>query len=243
MAPDQVSRLKIPEEMTGVVLPSVNPSGRSIFFAAREKAEDEGGKVMKSVEFRPVQTPSGKEVANFRFEKPEMDIVLRYNTESGLVVPSSFSSGITPLSSLTSAVSASDARSKLGVYWFNGKEYVKVFGAVNPEDQTITVRSALPGSYQIRSLSRAPGVSFGVKKCPTINHPKRRRRTTTWSSLDNPKDSSWRQDLHSPALVAEMSGHADSRYVAVGTQGRRRNHPSIRLPDEPRKRLSTERYW
>ena len=32
VAPDQVSRLKIPAEMTGVVLPSGNPSGRSIFF-------------------------------------------------------------------------------------------------------------------------------------------------------------------------------------------------------------------
>lgn len=209
VAPDQVSRLKIPAEMTGVVLPSGNPSGRSIFFAARERAQDEGGKVMKSVEFRPVQTPSGEEVANFRFEKPEMDIVLRYDTESGLVVPSSFKgSGITPLSSLASAVSASDARSKLGVYWFNGKEYVKVFGTVNPEDQTITVRSALPGSYQIRSLVRTDGVSFGVKEMSNkvITPNGDGLNDYVVFTLDNPKDSSFSGKIYdlTGALVAEM---------------------------------------
>ncbi|MBI4350129.1 MAG: gliding motility-associated C-terminal domain-containing protein [Elusimicrobia bacterium] len=209
VAPDQVSRLKIPAEMTGVVLPSGNPSGRSIFFAAREKTEDEGGKVMKSVEFRPVQSPSGEEVANFRFEKPELDIVLRYDTESGQVVPGSFKgSGVTALASLASAVSASDARSKLGVYWFNGKEYVKVFGTVNPEDQTITVRSALPGSYQIRSLARAEGVSFGVKemsnKVITPNGDGLNDYVTF--TLDNPKDSSFSGKIYdlTGALVAEM---------------------------------------
>lgn len=209
VAPDQVSRLKIPAEMNGVVAPSGNPSGRPLFFAARDKAQDEGGKIMKSVEFRPVQAPTGEELANFRFEKPEMDIVLRYDTESGQVVPSSFKgSGIKPLSSLASSVSASDARSKLGVYWFNGKEYVKVFGTVNPEDQTITVRSALPGSYQIRSLVRTEGVSFGVKEMSNkvITPNGDGLNDYVVFTLDNPKDSSFSGKIYglTGALVAEM---------------------------------------
>ncbi|MDO8806674.1 MAG: gliding motility-associated C-terminal domain-containing protein [Elusimicrobiota bacterium] len=209
VAPDQVSRLKIPAGMTGVVLPAGNPSGRPIFFAARERAQDEGGKIMKSVEFRPVQAPDGGELADFRFEKPETDIVLRYDTESGQVVPSSFKgSGISQLSSLASSVRASDARTKLGVYWFNGKEYVKVFGTVNPEEQTITVRSALPGSYQIRSLVRAGGVSFGVKEMSNkvITPNGDGLNDYVVFTLDNPKDSSFSGKIYdlTGALVAEM---------------------------------------
>lgn len=209
VAADQVSRLKIPAEMAGVVLPAGNPSGRSIFFAARDKVQDEGGKVLKSVEFRPIQTPTGGELADFHFEKPEMDIVLRYDTEDGKVVPSGFkASGINPLSSLSASVNASDARTKLGAYWFNGREYVKVFGTVNPEDQTITVRSALPGSYQIRALQRTDGVSFGVKEMSNkvITPNGDGKNDYVVFTLDNPKDSSFSGKIYdlTGALVAEM---------------------------------------
>lgn len=209
LAPDQVSRLKIPVDMAGVVVPGGNPSGNPLFFAARDNAADEGGKIMKSVEFRPVQAPTGAELAGFRLDSPEMDIVLRYDTEDGRVIPSSLKgTGIQPQASLSAAVRASEAPAGLGVYWFNGKEYVKVFGDVNPGDQTITVRSALPGSYQIRSLARALGVNFGIREMSNkaITPNGDGLNDYVVFTLDNPGDAAVSGKIYnlSGAAVAEM---------------------------------------
>lgn len=209
LAPDQVSRLKIPVDMAGVVMPGGNPSGKPLFFAARDNAADEGGKIMKSVEFRPVQAPTGAELAGFRLDSPEMDIVLRYDTEDGRVIPSSFKgSGIAPQAALASSVRASEAPAGLGVYWFNGREYVKVFGDVNQDEQTITVRSAMPGSYQIRSLARASGVNFGVREMSNkaITPNGDGRNDYVVFTLDNPGDAAVSGRIYnlSGAAVAEM---------------------------------------
>ena len=215
VAPDQVSRLKIPADMTGALDAAGNSSGRRLFLAAREKAGDVGGKVIKSVDFRPVQAPTGGEVADRRFAKPEADIVLRYDVVNGVVVPSGYkgsspaSAGDSqPLSSLTAAVNASDARTKLGAYWFNGKEYVKVYGTVDPVAQTITVRSALPGSYQIRSLQRTDGINFGIKEMSNkvITPNGDGLNDYVVFTLDNPRDSLFSGKIYdlSGALVAEM---------------------------------------
>lgn len=215
VAPDQVSRLRIPAEMSGVVTPAGNPAGRPLFFAAQERSQDEGGKVMKSVEFAAIQAPNGSELAGFRLERPAMDIVLRYDTENGQVVPSSVKAAASgegapaALASLApSSVRASEADTKLGVYWFNGREYVKVFGTVNPEEQTITVRSALPGSYQIRSLVRTGGVSFDVKEMSNkvITPNGDGFNDYVVFTLDNPRDSAFGGKIYdlTGALVAEM---------------------------------------
>lgn len=214
LAPDQVSRLKIPAELSGVVAAGGNPSGHPIFFAARERTTDEGGKIMKSVEFAPVQAPGGGVLAGFRVDSPDMDIVLRYDTLNGQVVPSGVktaaAAGLAPSQSAPPAsyVPAEDAAGALGVYWFNGSEYVKVFGSVNPADQTVTVRSALPGSYQIRSLVRTGGVSFDVKqmsnKVITPNGDGLNDYVTF--TLDNPRDSAYSGKIYdlTGAFVADM---------------------------------------
>lgn len=214
LAPDQVSRLKIPAALSGVVAAAGNPSGHPLFFAARERTTDEGGKVIKSVEFAPVRAPDGAEVTGFRVDSPDMDIVLRYDILDGQVVPSSVkaaASGAAPAAAAqgpAAYVPASDAASSLGVYWFNGKDYVKVFGSVDPAGQTVTVRSALPGSYQIRSLARTGGVSFDVKqmsnKVITPNGDGLNDYVTF--TLDNPRDSAFSGKIYdlTGAFVADM---------------------------------------
>ena len=209
VAPDQVSRLRIPAGMATIVTPGGNPSGSSVFFAAREKTEDEGGKVVKSVAFAPFEAPSGGELEKFRLEGPDMDIVLRYETSNGQVVASSFrSAAATPQAALTPSVKADDATASLGAYWYNGREYVKVFGTVDPAAQTVTVRTALPGTYQIRSLARSSGVSFDVKEMSNkvITPNGDGLNDYVVFTLDNPRDSAVTGKIYdlSGALVAEM---------------------------------------
>jgi hypothetical protein len=48
----------------------------------------------------------------------------------------------------------------LGMYWYNGGEFKKVYGTVDPVSQTVTVDSPNLGNYQIRALMRAGGLAF-----------------------------------------------------------------------------------
>ncbi|HNY23493.1 MAG TPA: gliding motility-associated C-terminal domain-containing protein, partial [Bacteroidales bacterium] len=208
LAPDGVSRLKIPSTLTRLVTPSGNPQNAPLFFAAKEHDEDLGGKIVKSVEFKAVHAHTGATGPDMRATAPDLDIVLRYETAGGKVVPGSLSDG-KPSAMLATAISASEAQNSLGAYWYNGRDYVKVFGKVDPVSQTVTVNSAMPGRYQIRSLVRSSGVSFDMKE--------RSNRVITPNgdglndyvtfTLDNPRDSAVSGRIYdlNGALVAEMT--------------------------------------
>jgi len=209
VAPDMVSRIKIPSELAGVVTPAGNPAGSPLFFAALNRTEDEEGKVMKSVDFAPIQAPSGAAMDKFNLETPKMDIVLHYETEGGRVIPASMKDAAPEtLAALKPSVSADDASASLGAYWYNGQEYVKVFGTVDPAAQTVTVRSAVPGKYQIRALARSSGVSFDVKEMSNkvITPNGDGKNDYVVFTLDNPRDSSIVGKIYdlSGAFVADM---------------------------------------
>ncbi|OGS12465.1 MAG: hypothetical protein A2234_05630 [Elusimicrobia bacterium RIFOXYA2_FULL_58_8] len=208
VAPDMVSRIKIPSEMARVVTPGGNSAGNPLFFAARENAGDVGGKVLKSVEFIPFQAPSGVEVANFRLDTPDLDIILRYDAVNGQVVPSGFTASAASLSSFKPSIATEEAASSLGAFWFNGREYVKVFGKVDPESQTVTVRSAMPGKYQIRSLARSSGVNFDVSQMSTkvITPNNDTINDSVIFTLENPRASAFSGKIYDlkGAFVAEM---------------------------------------
>ena len=209
IAPDKISRLKIPYEIAKVVTPGGNPGGNPLFFAALDRAQDEGGKVIKSVNFTPIQAPSGAQLNDLNLASPNMDIILHYETENGQVVPGSLknASAAAP-SALTPSVTVADASSSLAAYWFNGREYVKVFGTVDPAAQTITVHSALAGRYQIRTLARTAGVSFGVKEISNkaITPNGDGKNDYVVFTFDNPRDSEISGKIYdlSGAFVADM---------------------------------------
>jgi fibronectin type 3 domain-containing protein len=50
----------------------------------------------------------------------------------------------------------------LGMYWFNGQQYVKMYGKVDPVGQTVSVDSPNLGIYQIRAQARSAGAVFDI---------------------------------------------------------------------------------
>lgn len=213
VAPDQVSRLKIRADMAGALQPAGNPSGGPLLVSAVERSQDEGGKVVRSISFEPVQSPSGAPVEKFKLETPGMDITLHYETVNGKVAAGRPSNNTAVLAALTPSVSVNNAAAALGSYWFNGKEYVKVFGTVDPAGQTVTVQSALPGAYQIRSLMRSDGVSFDVREMSNkvITPNGDGLNDYTVFTLDNPRDSAL------TGKIFDMTGAFVSD-MAAGTQ-------------------------
>lgn len=68
-----------------------------------------------------------------------------------------------PPASQAAPLSSPDAaRGQISVFWNNGVEWIKLGGVLNENNQTIAVRSAQPGRYQLR-LS-APAAALTLKK-------------------------------------------------------------------------------
>ncbi len=105
--------------------------------------------VFQSVSFVPMMngvTP----LTNYPMPKPAR-IVLSFQTVGGV-----------PVSSTAAPAGSGVSVKNLGLFWFNGSEFKKVYGTVDPLSQTVTVESPNLGNYQIRALARADGTVFDV---------------------------------------------------------------------------------
>lgn len=201
---DQVSRLRIPASLAGAVA-SGSGHGGPLLLRATDRPQDLGGKVVRSVSMEALLAPEGRAV---RLDLPqsEVEVVLRYETVGGQVVPSASGQ---PLAALSNNVSAVDAPNRLAMYL--GGDFGdarKVFGRVDPSAQTVAVRTSLLGNYQIRSLFRDADFTFdpsGVSnRAITPNNDG--LNDTVVFVFDNPKDSSFSGRIYDMrgALVAEM---------------------------------------
>ena len=105
--------------------------------------------VFQSVAFVPMLngvTP----LTNYPLPKP-VRIVLAFQTAGGA-----------PVSSTSTPTGSGVTVKNLGLFWYNGAEFKKVYGVVDPLTQTVTVESPNLGNYQIRALARADGTVFDV---------------------------------------------------------------------------------
>ena len=159
-------------------------------------------------EFQVMQTPLNQSAAGFHFSKPMEDVTLGYAVEHGKVVPSAYGvASIGPLDA-ASQINASDALNNLGAYWFNNKDYVKMFGDVDTLNQTVKVDSEMTGIYQIRTLVRNTGINLDLSgtfnKAITPNGDG--LNDVTVFMLDNPKDSAFSgkiYDMHG-SVISDM---------------------------------------
>lgn len=206
---DQVSRIKLPPDMSKSLLASGNRYGKPMMVRAKERPEHVGGKVVKSVDFNSEISPSGLK-ASMNFADPHMDVILHYDVAGGQVVPSRL--GVREVGSspavLSPAVVASAAEENLAAYWLDGSDYVKLFGKPNANEQVVGLQSAMLGNYQIRSVLRAKSFAFDIaaisNKVLTPNGDG--LNDTVVFTFDNPMDSSFYGKLFDMrgAFVADM---------------------------------------
>lgn len=112
---------------------ATNGRGADILISSRRRPQDLGGPIFQSVEWRAL-LDGVTELAGFTLPKPAR-IVLRSDTQGG---------------------------KDMGMYWFNGGEFKKMYGKVDSAARTVTVDSPNLGVYQIRALLRAAGAVFDL---------------------------------------------------------------------------------
>jgi hypothetical protein len=123
------------------------------------RPQDVGNGIFQSVEWEP-SVDGVTVLKNFAFPKPAR-IVLAFSESNGAPVPSTApTDGFSPLAA--SAAGSAASVSDLGAYWFNGLQYVKMYGRIDPVAQTVSVDSPNPGLYQIRAQARAASAVFDV---------------------------------------------------------------------------------
>ncbi|MDE2489214.1 MAG: hypothetical protein KGM24_00090 [Elusimicrobia bacterium] len=124
---------------------SANGAG-DIRLTARRRPQDVGDGIYQSVEFSADRDGSPLP-AGYALSK-NARVVLHYVVGSA-GAPTPDSATVQGLSG-PAAASAAD----LGVYWFNGQAYQKMYGRVDALSQTVTVQSPNLGVYQIRAQAR-----------------------------------------------------------------------------------------
>jgi hypothetical protein len=141
--PNCPGRLAISNDAAISLNGAYNGLGYDIGIERRQRVEDIGGQVLQSVEFRAVGE-GGMTITGFHFDKPGR-LVLRYGT------------GASP-----GPTTSADAGKNLAVFWDNGVEFKKLYGKVDPVEQTVTVETPNVGVFQVRPLARSSGAVFDL---------------------------------------------------------------------------------
>lgn len=147
---DCVSRVVLDDATSAGLIAGANSFG-DIQIDRRRVPEDVHDGVYQSVIFRPMA--GATELTNFPLPKP-VRIVLHFDTVNG--------APFSPVGVAAGAAPSGVSVKNLGLFWYNGAEFKKVYGVVDPVTQTVTVESPNLGRYQIRALARADGPVFDV---------------------------------------------------------------------------------
>ncbi|MCR4295734.1 MAG: hypothetical protein NUW21_09390, partial [Elusimicrobia bacterium] len=176
--PDQITRLKIPASMAGIVLAGGNSTGKPLLVRASDRPQDLAGRVVKSALFSPVISPTNQP-AVLPTAGAGYAVALHYETAAGLIVPGSL------------GVATANTSENLSAYYVEGAKAAQIFGRVDAVAQEVSVQTGLIGNYQVRTVLRNQAFNFDVSgvsnRALTPNGDG--LNDTVVFTFDNPRDS------------------------------------------------------
>lgn len=158
-ADDRITRV-VMDDRTALSLNAANNGlGGDVRIVSARRPQDVGNGVFQSASFSAFLN-GATELKNYTLPAPA-HIVLRFDMSNGAVAATTAPvNGIGPLAASPAGSQASV--NDLGVFWFNGQQYQKMYGKIDPVGQTVTVDSPNLGVYQIRAQARAASAVFDV---------------------------------------------------------------------------------
>lgn len=117
-----------------------NPTAQNLHVTAVYHPEEVGAKVLESTEFVPRRGDDGAAVSKLAFPEAKLGIFFYYQTSGGAL---SFS-----------PQTVTNPSNELGVYWYNGSQWIKMFGEADLLNQSVSINSGLLGKYQVREVFR-----------------------------------------------------------------------------------------
>ena len=146
LVPDERSFFEIKVANIAPIEGSAGVPMTAYLIEASSRAQDLGGRIVKSVEFTAKQDGTTL-AANFEISGLGR-LKLRYEVGAGGVIASGAAAGVP------------SSPSNLGVYWFNGSAWVQMYGTLDTSDQTLNLETKYFGRYQLRSVERTGGFAF-----------------------------------------------------------------------------------
>ena len=137
------------------------------------------GRVMSSIEFDSYM--GGHQLSpSFALSAPGVLTMHYAVSSSSLVTPSGFS-----------AKTVTPTPSNMSVYWFNGVNWVQLYGRVDVTSESMTIATQFFGRYQLRSVERTGGFAFNMAGVSNrfITPNGDRRNDNVVFTFDNPRDS------------------------------------------------------
>ncbi|MCX5789198.1 MAG: fibronectin type III domain-containing protein [Elusimicrobia bacterium] len=158
---DGITRLQVPAELLGELTAAGNKYGTDIVLRISTGPTDAGQGLFNTAFFQAYGSPGNAPINDFTFSRPAL-VSLAYGVDgSGQVTAPTVSAAA---AAPAQTIAAANAARNLGMYWYNGAKYVKLFGQVDPAAHTVTVASAFPGQYQVRALARTQGLHFDLSQ-------------------------------------------------------------------------------
>jgi hypothetical protein len=155
---DCVSDLVMDDGTAAALNGSTNGQG-DIRIVRTRRPQDVGNGVFESIEWQ-AYINGALELKNWTLPKAAR-IVLHFSAVGGVPTPdTSPAAGFTPLA--TVAAGTPPNMNDLGAYWFNGSQWVKMYGKVDSLSQTVNLASPNLGVYQVRAQARSAGAVFDL---------------------------------------------------------------------------------
>ena len=152
VAKDLMSSVRMPQDVNNLLRPGFNKYGVGLTLLLVEEPVLSDTTIIRNVRLQLVRGDTLEAVNDLSFPQSHATVSVGYSTINGEVArggPAAapeLAPGITP--------------SQLALYWSNGVSWIKLGGALNITNQTVSVKTAFLGNYQLRSTPKATSLSL-----------------------------------------------------------------------------------